>query len=274
MGKVTEKQSPQPPAILMVTGASGVGKTHFVQSKFLGLRGKSNEDIKELLGRYPLKRSTLRMGRGIASQVTWHSRTDGRVAVVGGYAFDGDKLWASKWKWKVPPTGGTDLLIPQCSEYLGALLRGENKVLEPHGLPTPALVVLEACTVAKVNKIAVLDALLDAMPRLTILQITMPRAGAIAAIASRGREGDGGIVKTMTAPEVHDRFLGEVDTIHEKLKARAEARGIVWCESAWRKMSYLTACQCVSVELSEYVAASTDEDAPAIAPSAASNAHR
>ena len=257
MGKT---KAAQPPKILVITGASGVGKTHFVQHNFLGLHGKYKEQIKEVLGRCPLHRSTLKGGKGVKSQVTWHSVHAGKLAVVGGYAFDGDKRWASKWRWKVPPTGGSDLLAPQCSEYLAKLLRGDAEVLEQHGLPTPNVVVMEACTVAKVNKCDVLDALLEATEhsQLCVLQLTKPRAQAIAAFAARGREHDGGVVKGKPAAEVHDKYMAQVQTIHEKLKARAMEKGITWDDTmVWKKLPYTEAAAWVAAPehgFSEYVA--------------------
>ena len=256
MGKT---KAAQPPKILMITGASGVGKTHFVQHNFLGLRGKSKEDILELLGRAPLKRSTLKGGKGISSQITWHSVHGGKLAVVGGYAFDGNKQWASKWRWKVPPTGGSDLLIPHGHEYLAKLLRGDAKVLNEHGLPTPELVVMEACTVAKVNKESVLDALLEANKhgRFQVLQLTKPRAEAIAAFAARGREHDGGVVKDVPAAEVHDKYMAQVQTIHEKLQARATEKRIAWDDGViWKQLPYAEAAAWVAAPehgFSEYV---------------------
>lgn len=262
MGKVMKKrkQATLPPKILMITGASGVGKTHFVQHKFLGLRGKVKEDIEEMLGRCPLKRSTLKGGKGIKSQVTWHSVRGGKLAVVGGYAFDGDKRWAAKWRWKVPPTGGSDLLIPQCSEYLAKLLCGDAEVLEQHGLPMPKLVVMEACTVAKVNKAEVLDALLSAnkQGQLFVLQLTKPRDQAIAAFAARGREHDGGVVKGRPADQVHDEYKAQVQTIHEKLQARAAEERIAWDDAmVWKELPYTDAAAYVAAPengFSEYVA--------------------
>lgn len=108
-------------------------------------------------------------------------------------------------------------MIPQCSEYLAKLLRGDAEVLEQHGLSMPNMVVMEACTVAKVNKAEVLDALLDANRHglLRVLQLSKPREQAIAAFAARGREHDGGVVKGKPAGQVHDKYMAQVQTIHE-----------------------------------------------------------
>ena len=80
-----------------------------------------------------------------------------------------------------------------------------------------------------------------------MLQLTKPRDQAIADFSRRGREHDGGNVKGKPAGMVHDRFLVEVQTIHDKLKDRADQKGVAWDDDAtWKMLSYAEAAAWVA----------------------------
>ncbi|EOD09731.1 hypothetical protein EMIHUDRAFT_248658 [Emiliania huxleyi CCMP1516] len=216
----------------------------------LELKGKTPAHIEEVLGRWPLRRSTKKSGKGVGSQVTFHINGQNTVAVPGIYACDDNSQWR-RWRNTVPATGGTDLLAPQCCEYLAALLRGDSRVLKEHGIDEPpSLVIMEACTVAKVVKMDVLDALLES-PRFEVLQLTKPRAEAIAAFEARGREHDSGAVKNVPAEKVHDRYVGEVTRIKEALEARARAQGKELAAGWWSCMTQAEAMKVVGARLVE-----------------------
>ena len=82
---------------------------------------------------------------------------------------------------------------------------------------------------------AVLDALLDA-PQLDVIQLTRPRAAAIAGLEARGHESDGKGVAGVSAECVHDKYAAQVIQIKSKVEARAAERGIELRAEYWRAL--------------------------------------
>jgi len=213
--------------ISLVTGAPGSGKTHTVRHSVLQHQRSS------FGARWGLHR------HGVNPQLTFHRSTDGSTVVAGGYVFDDHPRWRTR-RNTVPANGGTDTLQPQSTGLLAALLRGDMAKLG--GGPAPATVVVECCSIAKMGKLAILDALLDA-DQLVCIELVRPRSSAVAALTARDRDTDGKGVRGVAAADVHEKYAKQVVAIREGLQARATARGlgnVVWRDDNmwWRTVEW------------------------------------
>ena len=198
------------PRVVFVTGPPGVGKTYAVQRGVLRLHKPRYKQRWAIVKYVDPERAN--------TQVVYHRSKDGSVVVIGPYRYDHDVHWPKPRRGTTPANGGSDRLQSHATNLVAALLRGELSE------PAPQVVVIESCSAAKVNRVAVLDALLDA-PELRCVELVRPRGEAIAAVRDRDRAVDGKAVAGMSAAKLHDSYGEQVESLKAALHKHAAARG-------------------------------------------------
>ena len=209
------------PPILVITGAPGVGKTHLVKSVVLRSMDEAFHE------RWALVK------HGTNPQVVYTQEAKGKVVVVGGYKYPIDKELWRKRSGTEPANGGTDVLTPQSTKPMTALLRGELHATNV----APRLVVIEACAKAKLGRRSILEAFLDASS-LDVLELQRPAAEAVAALAARSHAADGKGVKGMPPSTTHAKFAAQVDEVRTAFVKSASARSGPSRAKAWRQVTY------------------------------------